>query len=109
MTFISTSKRACSSSAASSVQKVLLRVFNGAQPIVDQTMMSIVHCCFHAPATAVATDGEVVHLHVYRILQYREQVHVGLHDQGRDVPVHEHVAGWHPAVREQPIHGSSGC
>lgn len=97
--------------------EVLLRVFNGAQPVVDRAMMSVAQCCFHAPATVVATYDEVVHLqHVYRILQYREQVHVGLHDQVRDVPVHEHVAwiGARDTVRcnrlsEQPIHGNCGC
>ena len=51
----------------------------------------------HATAAVVAADDDVLHAEdVDRVLQHREAVEIGVHDDVRDVPVDEHLAWREP-------------
>ena len=73
---------------------LMMHVADMAQPVVDKAHLAAFERSLHAPATVVAADDDVLDLEdIHRVLQHREAVEVGVHDDVRDVAVHEELAG----------------
>src|SRR5690606_41252117 len=85
-----------------------VHVLDHAKPVIDNAELLILHGGEDAPAAVVAADDDVLYLQdVYRVVQHREHVHVGVYHQVGDVAVYEDVArsgagnlgGGHATVR----------
>ena len=64
------------------------------QPVVDEPVGRVLERRPDAAAAVVADDDDVLDLQdVDRVLKHRETVEVGVHDDVRDVPVDEQLAG----------------
>ena len=74
-----------------------MHVAHVAQPVVDQAHLASLERGLHAAAAVVAADDDVLDLEdVDGVLQHREAVEVGVHDDVGDVAVHEELAGQQP-------------
>ena len=68
-------------------------VLDVAQPVVDQPVLLALHGAADAAAAIVAAHDDMLHTqHADRVLQHRQAVDVGVHDEVGDVAVHEHRA-----------------
>ena len=76
---------------------LLAHVLHVTQPVVDEAQPVAVQRRAHAAAAVVAAHDDVLHAqHVDRVLQHREAVEIGVHDQVGDVAMHEQLAGQQP-------------
>src|SRR5258707_5018460 len=72
-------------------------VLNMAQPVLDESELTILQRRQDAAATVVAADDDVLNAqHVNSELNCRKTVEVGMHHDISNVAVHKHLAGHQP-------------
>ena len=70
----------------------LAKISNRMKPLIDESEAIAGHYRSHTAAPIVAADDHIVHSkHVYRVLQYRQAVHIRLRDEVRNIPVDEQL------------------
>src|SRR5205085_9580699 len=69
---------------------------NRTEPVVDQAVPLVAKCSGDSAAAVVPADDHVLDVQdVDRELQHGETVEVRVHDEVRDIPVNEDLAGRH--------------
>jgi hypothetical protein len=89
---------------------LLIGVAERPQPVVDESESCALKGGPHAAASVVAAHDHVANVqHVYRVLQDGQAVQIRVHDEIRDVPVHEQLARRQPDdfIRGNPAVGAA--
>jgi len=67
------------------------------EPVVDESQLVVAQRRQHAAAAVMTADDDVRHAeHIHCELDRRQAIQVGVHDEVRNVAVHEHFAGQEP-------------
>jgi len=96
--------------ALQAIDVAVAHVLDVAQPVVGEAGLVVVHRRLHAAAAVVAHDEDVLHAQdLDRVVDDRECVEIGMHDDVGDVAMHEDLARREPdhLVRRHPAVGAA--